>query len=182
MDTHDQPILGRRTFFGTYGIATCPRNGTLPETVSSSYGNEGIPPRSRNTGYALPHPHYAQRSSLSRLLPSVQPPKRPKVNMMELLTPLGELLNATCGRYLQGERWTPLASPTLYRPDRKRRRGPIAAPLCIQAEEACPNRPIDLYFGRRESLDPEVAGARPGSTQKATIGGFTLGGVIVHAW
>jgi len=102
VDTHDQPILGRRTSFGTYGIATCPRNGTLPAAVSSSYGNAGIPLRSRNAGYALPHPHFAQRSSLSRLLPSVQPPKRLKVNMVELLTPLGELLNATCGRYLQG--------------------------------------------------------------------------------
>ena len=102
MDTPDQPIPGRRTSFGTHGIATCPRNGTLPAAVSSSHGNAGIALRSRNAGYALPHPHYAQRSSLYRLLPSVQPPRRPKVSMAELLTPLGELLNATCGRYLQG--------------------------------------------------------------------------------
>lgn len=166
VDTHDQPILGGRTSFGTCGVAICPRNGTLPETVSSSYGNEGIPPRSRNAGCALPHPHYAQRSSLSRLPPSVQLPNRPKVNMAKLLTPLGELLNATCGRYLQEEGWSPLACPALYRPDRGRRRGPVTAPLCIQAEEACPNWPIDLHFGHRESPDLEVVGARPGSTQK----------------
>ena len=45
-----------------------------------------------------------------------------------------------------------------------------------------PTYRIVLYFGHRESLDRELAGARPGSTQKVTNGGCTLGRVVVHAW
>ena len=49
---------------------------------------------------------------------------------------------------------------------------------------------VGLYFRHRESLDREVGGARPASSQKVTletsqkvtIGGFTLKRVVVHAW